>query len=88
LYVYCKAGALLLTFFDLRPLRTSWLIVGTFASKNKSFVLLVYYSITEAIERTMMASVHIRIVYSVCNRAGSMACLASVQRPGILPCRV
>jgi hypothetical protein len=27
---------LLFTFFVLRPLRTSWLIVGTFASKNRS----------------------------------------------------
>src|SRR5574338_1230656 len=37
LSVYCRAGALLLTFLFLRPLRTIWLIVGTFASDYKIF---------------------------------------------------
>jgi hypothetical protein len=71
LYVYCKAGALLFTFLDFRPFRTNWLIVGTFASKY-----FFYYPITEAIERTVMASRLIRNKYSVGNMAGVIACLS------------
>jgi hypothetical protein len=44
LKVYSRAGALLFTFFDFRPLRTSWLIVGKFASRKSSFDQTIYDS--------------------------------------------
>src|SRR3989304_7691306 len=66
--VNCKAGALLLLFFVLRPLRTNWLIVGTWPSEKTRLFQTWRVNEATATTRTGASLQRTSIRYSVHGR--------------------